>query len=258
LISTFSAAFAAGACSDSTSPPAEPDPAPDTSIITYTYSVTNTFPHQANTFTQGLVYVDSVFVEGTGFYLGPSTLRRVEVETGTVVQIREVPDTRYFGEGVAVWGDTIVQLTWLDSVAIVYDRDTFDEIGRFRYPTEGWGLTHDGARLIMSDGTDTLYFRDPDTFAEIGRVAVTDEFGRVTGLNELEYIDGCVYANRYKTTWIVMIDPDTGRVRGRVNLVGLEHTTRNVTNGIAFDARERRLFVTGKLWQHVYEIVLKE
>jgi glutamine cyclotransferase len=202
--------------------------------------------------------VDSVFIEGTGFYLGPSTLRRVEVETGTVVQIRDIPGPGYFGEGVAVWGDSIVQLTWLDSLAIVYNRDTFDEIGRFRYPTEGWGLTHDGTRFIMSDGTDTLYFRDPDTFAEIGRVAVSDEFGRVTDLNELEYIDGLVYANRYRTTWIVMIDPDTGRVRGRVNLAGLEHTTGKVTNGIAFDAQKRRLFVTGKLWLHVYEIELIE
>ena len=258
LISTCSASIAAGACSDSASPPPAPRPAPDTSIITYTYSVINTFPHQANTFTQGLVYVDSLFVEGTGIFRDPSTLRRVEVETGAVLQIRDMPEARFFGEGVAVWGDTIVQLTWLDGVAIVYDRDTFDEIGRFGYPTEGWGLTHDGARFIMSDGTDTLYFRDPDTFTEIGRVTVSDEFGRVTGLNELEYIDGMVFANRYTTTWIVMIDPETGRVRGRVNLVGLEHTARNVTNGIAFDAQKRRLFVTGKLWQHVYEIELIE
>ncbi len=254
LILTCSASIAAGACSDSSSPP----PAPDTSIITYTYSVINTFPHQANTFTQGLVYVDSLFVEGTGIFRAPSTLRRVEVETGAVLQIRVMPEARFFGEGVAVWGDTIVQLTWLEGVAIVYDRDTFDEIGRFSYPTEGWGLTHDGARFIMSDGTDTLYFRDPDTFTEIGRVTVSDEFGRVTGLNELEYIDGMVFANRYTTTWIVMIDPETGRVRGRVSLVGLEHTARKVTNGIAFDAQKRRLFVTGKLWQHVYEIELIE
>jgi glutamine cyclotransferase len=251
LAAGFAAALAPVACSDATSPAP-----PDTSVVTYGYNIVDRYPHDAAAFTQGLVYVDTVFIEGTGLW-GQSTLRRVAPETGVVIQQHDLPKS-WFGEGVAVWGDTIVQLTWLDYTAVVYDKDTFDEIGRFHYPTQGWGLTQDGNRFIMSDGTNVIYFRDRDSFAETGRVEVFDARGPVTGLNELEYIDGLVYANCYPTEWIVMIDPATGRVRGRINASGLEHNSQNVTNGIAYDASEDRLFITGKRWQFVYEIELVE
>ena len=207
-IAGVTAMLASGACSDSTSFKPRPLP-PDTSVTLYSYNVVQQFPHDPAAFTQGLVYVDTVFIEGTGLP-GQSTLRRVVPATGQVIQTHDLP-SNWFGEGVAVWGDTIVQLTWLNHTAAIYDKDTFTEIGRFDYPTEGWGLTHDGSRFIMSDGTSTLYFRDKNTFAEIGRVTVFDEDGPVGALNELEYIDGYVYANRYQTVEIVMIDPATGR-----------------------------------------------
>jgi glutamine cyclotransferase len=250
----------AESCSETTAPPPGGGPVPvDTSVIDYTYNILNTYPHDGTAFTQGLQYVDSVFVEGTGL-IGSSTLRRVEVETGAIINIRDIPDSppNMFGEGVAVWGDTIVQLTWLHNVAILYDTDTFDEIGRFTYPTQGWGLTHDGSRYIMSDGTDILYFRDRDTFAETGRVAVRDTGIAVTNLNELEYIDGMVYANRYQSALIYIIDPATGRVRGRIDLTALvaPNRPRGVLNGIAWDAGNERLFVTGKEWRNLYHIEL--
>ena len=248
----------AAACSDSASPPARSD----ASITTFGYTVIDTFDHDPSAYTQGLVYLDSVFIEGTGYYGGPSTLRRVRIETGAIIQIRDMPPPSgggsFFGEGVAVWGDTIVQLTWQRKTAVVYNRDTFAEIGRFHYPTQGWGLTHDGSRYIMSDGSSTLYFRDRNTFAELARVQVVDENGPVNALNELEYIDGLVWANRYQSSWIVMIDPATGRVRGRFNLGYLGDLHRGVANGIAWDPATDRLFVTGKLWRSVYEIKLTE
>jgi len=256
----------AGACSDTAAPPppAPPGPPPpDTLISDYTYNIVATYPHDAGSSTQGLVYVDSVFIEGTGFYYGPATLRRVEVETGTIIDIRDMPDTplNMFGEGVAVWGDTVVQLTWKHNVAIIYDKDTFNEIGRFSYPTEGWGLTHDGVSFIMSDGTDKLYFRDKNTFAELRRVTVTDNTGAIDQLNELEYIDGMVYANRWFSDIVYIIDPETGRVRGRIDLTNLDpvNILRGVLNGIAYDTENDRLFVTGKRWRalHLITPILK-
>lgn len=229
-------------------------------LPTCTYDVINTFDHDPEAFTQGLVYLDSMLIEGTGYYLGPSTLRRVEIETGTVVQQRTMPDASFFGEGVTVWGDKIIQLTWLDSVAVVYDVNTFDEVGRFDYPTEGWGLTHDGKRLIMSDGTDTLYFRDPDTFAEIGRVEVTYEGDPVVNLNELEYICGYIFANVWQTDFIVVISPQSGKVVSRIDLTYLRTShgipANRVLNGIAYDTDNKRLFVTGKRWPKLFEIEL--
>lgn len=260
------AAIGASACSDSKGPCASsatlPDSTittpPDTTITGYTYNILHAYPHDEEAFTQGLVYVDSVFIEGTGIsFYGASTLRQVEVETGDIIRIRPLPQP-WFGEGVAVWGDTIVQLTWTNHSAFIYQKDTFIEIGRFDYPTEGWGLTHDGFRFIMSDGTDTLYFRDRDTFAEIGRVAVFDDQGPVDKLNELEYIDGYVYANRWQWNDVYIIDPETGRVRGRIDFDGLKPPGGNVLNGIAYDAQNDRLFVTGKLWSTLYEVELIE
>jgi glutamine cyclotransferase len=246
------------ACTEDDPPPVVPGPEPeDTTITEYSYQVLNTFPHDPGALTQGLIWDDTVLVEGTGYFGGESTLRRVELETGQVVQRRQTPNFD-FGEGIARVGDRIVQLTWTERIAYVYDATTFDSLGSFSYGTEGWGLTHDGARFIMSDGTSTLYFRDLVTFAETGRVTVRDENGPVAELNELEYIDGRVWANVYQTFFIVIIDPATGRVRGRADMTGLIFSPPDVLNGIAFDPVARRLFVTGKRWSSLFEIRLVE
>ncbi len=220
----------------------------------YSYTVVQTYPHDPNAFTQGLVYTDGVLYEGTGLY-GGSSLRKVDLETGTVLQIHTL-SPEYFGEGIAVYSDTVVQLTWREHVAFVYDRGTFSETGRFTYTTQGWGLTHDGERLIMSDGSATLFFRDPQTFSETGRVQVYDEFGPVTRLNELEYIDGEVYANVWLTDRIARIDPQTGRVTAWIDLAGLRPPGTDVLNGIAYDSLNDRLFVTGKWWPNLFQIEL--
>jgi len=236
-------------------------PAPTTSNITpvYSYNVVNTYPHDRSAFTQGLVFEDGVLYEGTGLN-GRSTLRRVELETGEVLQIHELP-AQFFGEGVTVYGNDIIQLTWQSHVGFVYDRDSFELLQEFNYSTQGWGITHDGERLIMSDGTATLYFLDPETFEEIGRVGVYDNDGSVNRLNELEYVQGEIYANVWQTNCIARIDPQTGQVVGWIELKGLltpedRGEPVDVLNGIAYDAENTRLFVTGKLWPKLFEIEL--
>lgn len=230
-------------------------------VPAYGYTVINTYPHDAGAYTQGLQYVDGVFYEGTGRH-GASSLRRVEVETGAVLQQIDLPES-YFGEGIVVIDDRIFQLTWQEQTAFLYDRTSFDEIQQFTYPTEGWGLTFDGEHLIMSDGSNNLYFRDPVTFEELGRVAVTYLGSPLTRLNELEYIDGVVWANVYQTNFIAQIDPESGKVIGIVDLAGIltnvEVTGQvDVLNGIAWDAENERLFVTGKWWPALFEITLEQ
>ena len=247
------------ACSEDE--PAAPDPVPpeDTTVVSYTYEVVDQFPHDTGASTQGLVWDDSVLIEGTGYYNGETSLRRVDLESGAVLLKRSAPykgGRPVFGEGVARVDDRIVQLTWTERVAWVYDAASFDSLGQFSYSTEGWGLTHDGTRFIMSDGTATLYFRDLTTFVETGRVTVREAGIPVQLLNELEYIDGLVYANIFETNDIVLIDPATGRVRGRVDMTGIIIAPPGVLNGIAWDASRERLFVTGKLWPTLFEIRL--
>jgi glutamine cyclotransferase len=220
----------------------------------YTYRVIRRYPHDPAAFTQGLVYFEGIFYEGTGLY-GRSSLRRVDLETGQVLQRVDLADP-YFGEGVAMAGDTLIQLTWREHTAFIYDRRTFAVTGQFTYTTEGWGLTHDGQRLIMSDGSNTLYFRDPSTFEETSRVLVFDGATPVARLNELEFIRGEVYANVWQTDRIARIDPHTGRVTSWIDLTGLKPPQTDVLNGIAYDAMQDRLFVTGKLWPYLYEIEL--
>jgi glutamine cyclotransferase len=238
-----------------------PTPAPNNLAGTavYTYEIVNVYPHDREAYTQGLIFVDGVLYEGTGRY-GQSTLRRVDLETGEILQLHRLP-LELFGEGVTVFGGKIIQLTWHSRFGFVYDKDTFALEQLFTYPTEGWGITHDGRRLIMSDGTSTLYFWDPATLAEIGQVQVYDENGPVIRLNELEYINGEVYANVWQTNRIARINPDTGQVLGWIHLDGLltaEDLSQpvNVLNGIAYDAENDRLFVTGKLWPKLFEIRL--
>ncbi|MBL7183292.1 MAG: glutaminyl-peptide cyclotransferase [Anaerolineae bacterium] len=226
---------------------------------TFTYKVVNAYPHDRTAFTQGLVFESGVLYEGTGLR-GRSTLRRVELASGNVLQIRQLPD-RLFGEGITVFRERIIQLTWQSGVGFVYDKNGFELLEEFHYPTEGWGLTHNGKHLIMSDGTSTLRFLDPETLGEIGRIEVRDEHGPVTRLNELEYVQGEIYANVWQTARIARIAPDTGEVIGWIELAGIlspedRSEPVDVLNGIAYDAENDRLFVTGKLWPRLFEIEL--
>ncbi len=234
-------------------------PTDSSSVPTYGFEVINAYPHDPNAFTQGLVYRDSVLYEGTGLN-GASTLRRVALETGEVLQSIDL-DGQFFGEGIALLGNEIVQLTWLTNIGFVYDAGTFELKRSFSYPTEGWGITTDGHRYIMSNGTSTLYFRDLETLEEIGRVEVRDEDGPIWRLNELEYINGEIFANVWLTDKIARIEPVTGRVIGWIDLTGLLPTadrigTEDVLNGIAYDTDNDRLFVTGKRWPTLFEIRL--
>lgn len=228
-------------------------------VMEYSYRIVNVYPHDRGAFTQGLVYEDGIFYEGTGLRQ-ESSLRRVRPETGDVLQLYSLP-AQYFGEGITIKGERIIQLTWQARVGFVYDKDSFDLLGAFSYPTEGWGITHDGVRLIMSDGTSVLRFWDPETYQEIGQVQVYDEFGPVIMLNELEYVRGKVYANVWQSDLVVIIDPKSGWVTGRIDLRGLlkpEDFAQpvDVLNGIAYDAEGDRLFVTGKKWPKLFEIEL--
>lgn len=225
------------------------------------YRVVGAFPHDPDAYTQGLVYLAGELYEGTGLN-GRSSLRRVQLETGEVVQRVEVP-SEHFGEGIAVLGDRVYQLTWRSQLGFVYDRATFTRLRTFTYPTEGWGLTHDGRRLIMSDGSATLRFLDPETLAETGQVEVRDGETPIVRLNELEYIHGLVYANVWQTDRIARIDPATGRVVSWIELAGLLPEAERpdnpdaVLNGIAYDPEADRLFVAGKLWPKLFEIELR-
>ncbi len=232
-----------------------PCPPDDTPV--YGYKIINTYPHDRNAFTQGLVFDNGFLYEGTGIF-GKSSLRKSELETGKVIKSYHLPD-KFFGEGVALWDDKLIQLTWQSHVGFVYDKDSFLILQEFSYPTEGWGLTHDGKHLIMSDGTATLYFLNPDTFDEVGRIEVRSRDMPITNLNELEYIKGAIYANVWLTDSIAIISPETGQVAGWLCLEGLlseEGGSQpvNVLNGIAYDAKHDRLFVTGKYWPKLYEI----
>ena len=230
-------------------------------IPIYTYRIVNTYPHDPGAFTQGLVYEDGVLYEGTGLE-GQSSLRKVDLESGEVLQIHELP-AQFFGEGITVFGNEIVQLTWKSGQGFVYDKASFELLETFEYPTEGWGLTHDGEQLIMSDGTSVLRFLDPGTYEETGRINVIISIvsSYIPPLNELEYVDGEIYANVWTEDRIARIDPATGQVVGWIDLTGLlgpeDRTERvDVLNGIAYDAEGDRLFVTGKWWPKLFEIEL--
>jgi len=223
----------------------------------YTYNVVNVYPHNETAFTQGLIFEDNTIYESTGRY-SQSTLRRVELETGNIIQFHALPD-QFFGEGITIFDDKIIQLTWQSGKGFVYDKNSFDLLQEFTYPTEGWGITHNGSALIMSVGNATLYFLDPETFQTIGQVEVYDE-EPVDFLNELEYIHGKVYANIWKQDKIAIINPQTGQVTGWIDLTGINDSenqnTYNMLNGIAYDPNGDRLFVTGKMWSKLYEIEL--
>lgn len=222
----------------------------------YGYQIQRVFPHDPRAFTQGLQYLDGFLYEGTGQH-GQSSIRKVKLETGEVVQKRNIP-AEHFGEGITVWKNDLIELTWQSHVAFVYDRQTFEPKKQFSYPGEGWGLTHDGTDLIMSDGTDQLRRLDPVTFAEKGRIRVTAAGAPLRNLNELEFVKGEIFANIWMTDQVARIAPDTGRVTGLLDLTGLltasERARTDVLNGIAYDAEHDRLFVTGKWWPKLFEI----
>jgi glutaminyl-peptide cyclotransferase len=222
------------------------------------YQVIHTYSHDPNAFTQGLIFVDGHLYESTGLN-GRSSLRMVDLSSGSVLQQRDLPE-EYFGEGLTDWGSTLVQLTWTSHKALVYDRFSFSPLRSFTYEGEGWGLTHDDAHLILSDGTSYLRFLDPNSFRVVRRLEVVDESGRgVEKLNELEYIHGEIYANVWQTDEIIRISPRTGRILGRIDLAGIIDKRElqaggAVLNGIAYDRAGERLFVTGKLWPKLFEI----
>ncbi len=226
-------------------------------IPVYTYKIIKTYLHDREAYTQGLVYSDSVLYEGTGLN-GRSTIRKVDLQTGAILQEHVLPQ-QYFGEGISVYNNRLVQLTWRSYQGFVYDLTSFMVLEEFSYATEGWGLTYDGSRLIMSDGSATLHFLDADTYGETATIEVHDNDGPVTGLNELEYIRGEIFANIYPTNRIARISPASGKVTGWINMSGLlsaadQTQPVDVLNGIAYDAANDRIFVTGKLWPKLFEV----
>jgi len=233
-------------------------PANSPTVQYYGYSVINTYPHDPTAFTEGLVYADSYLYESTGLN-GASSLRRVDLSSGKVLQEVALPN-QFFGEGIAIVNESIVQLTYLSHVGFVYNKDSFSLLSNFSYLTEGWGLTYDGKHLIMSDGSDNLNFLDPLTFQRVGQVQVRDGNVTVSKLNELDYIKGDVYANIFEQQKIAVINPGTGQVKAWIDLSGLQDpstfTGENVLNGIAYDSVGDRLFVTGKDWSQIYQIKL--
>jgi glutamine cyclotransferase len=222
-------------------------------------NVVSAYPHDPNAFTQGLVVYAGKLLEGTGQY-GSSSLRRVDIQTGRVEQLLPLEAT-YFGEGIAVLNDRVYQLTWQNGVGFVYDAKTFAAERTFRYTGEGWGLTTDGTHLILSDGTSALRFLDPESFSVVQRLTVTDDEIPVVQINELEYVEGEIWANIWHSDRIARIAPDTGRVVGWLDLSALypsaERPAEDVLNGIAYDPAERRLFVTGKNWPQVFELEIE-
>ena len=224
----------------------------------YSYKIINVYPHDENAFTEGLLIDDGFLYESTGLY-GNSSLRRIDLETGEILKLHSLP-TQYFGEGITIVGNKIVQLTWLSEKGFVYDKETFDLLQDFSYSTEGWGITYDGSKLIMSDGTSTLHFLDPDTFQETGEINVSFDNLTVEDLNELEYVQGRIYANIWHEEKIAIINPQTGEVEGWINMSGIQNMenrdSEDVLNGIAYDPQSERLFVTGKRWPQLYEIEL--
>ena len=223
----------------------------------YECRIVNTYPHDTKAYTQGLFYDNGILYEGTG-KKGESSLRKVILETGELIQSLSLP-AKYFGEGITAFGDKIIQLTWTSQTGFVYDKENFTLINTLQYPTQGWGITTDGKKLIMSDGSQTIYFLEPEYFTEIGRVEVYDHEGPVRSLNELEYIDGLVYANIFLQEEMIAFDPKTGKVVKKIDCrkiipEGYRNERDNVLNGIAYDKKNNRIFITGKRWPHLYEV----
>ncbi|MBN2367085.1 MAG: glutaminyl-peptide cyclotransferase [Calditrichaeota bacterium] len=235
------------------------DPVSASPEITYSYRIVNEFPHRQDAFTQGLVYEGGFLYESTGLY-GQSTVRQLEIETGRILQIIEIP-SQYFGEGITVFNKKLFQLTWRSETCFVYDLFDLSLIDQFMYPGEGWGLTHDGINLIMSNGSSTICFLDPLTFEQVRKIEVTENGMAIDRLNELEYIEGEIFANVWLTNRIARISPITGKILGWLDMNGIINSgdcpqSVDVLNGIAYDANTRKVFITGKWWCKMFQIEL--
>ncbi len=233
----------------------------DITPTNYSYKVIKTWPHSTKAYTQGLEFSDGYLYEGTGQY-GESMLTKVDLKTNELVQSINLPK-EVFGEGITVMNDKIYQITWKSSIGYVYDKTNLNKLYEFNYPTDGWGLTNNGTELIMSDGSETIYFLDKEYFSELRRIEVYDEQGPILNLNELELINDLIYANIYGTNNIVAFDPETGKVIKTINLTGILKkedikTKVDVLNGIAWNAANKQLVVTGKWWPKLYHIELVE
>lgn len=225
------------------------------------FEVVRSYPHDVGAFTEGLFFKDGVLFESTGLK-GRSDIRKVELETGKVLQRRAL-DARYFGEGIIDWDGRLIELTWQDGIGFIYDLKTFAPLSSFRYEGEGWALTRNDRQIIMSDGTDEIRFLDPATLKETGRISVSDVGGSVPQINELEWVEGEIWANIWQSNYIARIDPVSGRVIAWIDMSGLlsdadRRGGEDVLNGIAYDAVGKRLFVTGKFWPKLYEIRVVE
>ena len=239
-------------------PSPTPTPSNSNAPMTYTYNIVKTYPHDTDAFTEGLVFNNGVLYESTGtFKSSPSSLRQVNLETGEVQQ-EILLSSEYFGEGLTVVDDELIQLTWQSNIGFIYDKETFGLQGNFSYDSEGWGLTYNGNELIMSDGSSNLYLLNPTTFQKTGQVNVQDGNTSITNINELEYVNGDVYANIWMQQKIAIINPQTGAVKGWIDLTGIYQSNNvdEVLNGIAYDSSTGRLFVTGKDWPNLYQITI--
>jgi glutamine cyclotransferase len=229
-------------------------------IPIYDFEIVHTYPHDTSAFTEGLFYLNGFLYESTGLEQH-SSIRKVRIETGEVVQKIDIP-AQYFGEGIVNWRSHLISLTWKSQIGFVFDLNTFKLQRQFKYPGEGWALTRNDKQIIMSDGTSELRFLNPDTLAETSRIQVSIEGKPLMNVNELEWVKGEIYANVWQTNWIARIDPSSGKVVGLINLSGLLNQSdvvkgqTDVLNGIAYDAKQDRLFVTGKNWPKLFEIRL--
>ena len=241
--------------------PKKPEPPPNAPAAKYGYQIVNIWPHDSNAFTQGLILSDGKLLESTG-QEGFSSLRRVDLETGKVLKKVDVP-VPYFAEGIALLNGKIYQLTWQHHVGFIYDAQSFERVGQFNYTEEGWGLATDGTSLILSDGSNRLRFLDPSDFHVARTITVLDGQTPVNELNELEFVQGEIYANVWHDNRIATIDPQSGRVTAWIDLSGLMPESElqdpeAVLNGIAYDQANNRLYVTGKLWPRLFEIRIKK
>ena len=226
------------------------------SVNYYDYDIINSYHHDKNAFTQGLIYKNGYLFEGTGLK-GESSLRKIKLDTGEIVKIHYLKN-KYFGEGITMLNNKIYQLTWKENTGFIYNFN-FEIIDKFSYPTEGWGLTNNGKELIMSDGSSKLYFLDPKTLKKKKEMTVTKNNKKISNINELEYIKGKIFANIWQKNHLIIINPENAKVTGILDLEGIINRNNythniNVLNGIAYDSKNNRIFITGKLWPKIFEI----
>ncbi len=267
LIALLLSTSAAACSGDKAQAGATPAPLGSTRTPTYTYEVVRSYPHDVEAFTEGLLFHEGRLFEGSGDTLH-SFIREVDLQTGRPIRHRDLKGRdkngdAYFGEGIIIAGDNLIELTWKSEVAFIYDWKTFAPKGQFTYQGEGWALTSNGDSLIMSNGSSAIVYRDPKTFAITRTIVVTDHDVPVPKINELEWVKGEIYANVWESNQIVRIDPATGKVLGWIDLTDIlpkdQRTGKeDVLNGIAYDAKTDRLFVTGKFWPKMFEIKLKQ